>query len=93
VHCALRHNQVIWHSVLWDSYELGHSSCGSKTNEAVVQSFLAVQPVTTSADNQAFKEDAQQVAARIAVGLRQAGYLCTVLDSPSSISTPSLQPK
>jgi hypothetical protein len=49
-----------------------------------VQSLIAIQPVTTSADNQAIKEDAQQIAARIAARLRQAGYLCTVLESPPS---------
>jgi acetylglutamate kinase len=86
---------MLFDSLYYESVrKLSHSSCWrSMTNEAIVQSLIVVQPVTTSADNQAFKEDAQQVAARIAVGLRQAGYLCTVLDSPSSISTPSLQPK
>jgi hypothetical protein len=65
----------------------------SITNEAVVQSLIAVQRVTTSADNQAFKEDTQQVAARITTRLREAGYLCTVLENPRSPSAPCLQPK
>jgi len=58
----------------------------------VVQSLIAVQPVTTSTDKQASKEDPQQVAARIATRLREAGYLCIVLERPSR-SAPSLQPK
>ena len=35
----------------------------------------------------------QQVAARIATRLREAGYLCAVLESPPSPSTSCLQPK
>ena len=58
-----------------------------------MQSLIAVQPVTTSADNQACKEDAQQVGARIAARLRQVGYLCIVLESPPSPSGSRLQPK
>jgi len=58
----------------------------------VVQSLITVQPVTASADEQSFKDDPQRVAARIAARLREAGYLCTVLESPSP-SDPSLQPK
>ena len=58
-----------------------------------MQSLIAVRPVATSADNQAYKEDAQQVAARIAAQLRQAGYLCLVLESPPSPSGSRLQPK
>jgi len=46
-----------------------------------VQSLIAVEPVTTSADKQASKDDPQRVAARIAVWLREAGYLCVVLES------------
>jgi hypothetical protein len=58
-----------------------------------VQSLITVQPVTTSADEQAFKDDPQRVAARIAARLREAGYNCTVLEGPASPSAPSLQPK
>jgi hypothetical protein len=56
-----------------------------------VQFLIAVQPVTTSADNQAFKEDTQQVAARITTRLREAGYLCTVLESLPSPSASRFQ--
>ena len=58
-----------------------------------MQSLITVQPVTTSADEQAFKDDPQRVAARIAARLREAGYLCIVLESPASPSALSLQPK
>jgi hypothetical protein len=58
-----------------------------------VQFLIAVQPVTTSADNQAFKEDTQQVVGRVTTLLRETGYLCTVLESPPSPSAPCLQTK
>ena len=41
----------------------------------MVQSLIAVQPVTISPDKQALQDDPQQLAARIAARLRQAGYL------------------
>jgi hypothetical protein len=58
----------------------------------VVQSLIAVQPITISADKQAFQEDPQWVAARIAARLREAGYLCTVLES-TAFPSANLQPK
>jgi hypothetical protein len=58
-----------------------------------VQSPITVEPVMTSADEQAFKDDPQRVAARIATRLREAGYLCIVVESWASPSAPSLQPK
>jgi len=58
-----------------------------------VQSLIAVQPVTISADKQDFQDDPQRIAARIATRLREAGYRCTVLESPASPSALSLQPK
>jgi hypothetical protein len=58
-----------------------------------VQSSIRVQPVMTSADKQAFKDDPQRAATRIATRLREAGYVCTVVESPASPSAPSVQPK
>ena len=59
----------------------------------MVQSLIAVQSVTISADKQAFPDDPQPAAAHIAARLREAGYVCIVLESSAFPSSPSLQPK
>jgi len=85
----------LFDTLYYENHVLGRSTCVGvpKENEAVVQSLITVQSVTTSTDEQqAFKNDLQRVAARIATRLREAGYLCTVLESPSP-SDPGLQPK
>ena len=52
---------------------------------------VAVQPVPTAADNNG--DEAECIAAHIAVTLRKAGYACVVLDPSPALSARRLQAK
>jgi hypothetical protein len=79
----------LFDSLSLETIEFGRSRCRRPITKRGSGAILGHSPAGHDfCGQQTFKDDSQRTAARIAGRLREAGYLCNVVESPASPSAP-----